>query len=222
MIFSNAYKFDRHTLQQIRIRRRKILVPWLICLVIGGIVGYILCWRSFEKPKLPQTYDELIVMVDGAENELVSPSAIYEYMKEIGIRYPEIVWSQVALESGFKSNICIENHNYFGMKKATSRPNMQTGENMGHATYRNWKMSVLDYALWQASTGVYRLNSEEKYFTYLNARYAEDPNYALKVKEIRSDFARYLERYEAQSKNKKPNERKKEGSVPRLLKHIHV
>jgi hypothetical protein len=220
MLFSNAYKFDRQTLQQVRIRRRKILAPWLICLLAGLIGGYTACRLSFEKPKLPQTYDELIVMVDGAENELVSPVAIYEYMKKVNIHYPEIVWSQVALESRFKSNICIENHNYFGMKKATCRPNVQTGENLGHATYRNWKMSVLDYALWQTSTGVYKLNSEEAYFTYLNARYAEDPNYALKVKEIRDDFNRYLELYEAQSKNKKPDERKKEGSVSGLPRHI--
>jgi uncharacterized FlgJ-related protein len=140
-------------------------------------------------------------MVDAQENELMSPRAMYQYMKEIGIKYPEIVWSQVALESRFCSQVCKENNNYFGMKLAACRPNVQTGENLGHATYRNWKMSVIDYALWQSSTGVWKLRDETAYFNYLDQRYAEGANYAIKVKEIRDNFDYYLDLYDKKFKS---------------------
>jgi hypothetical protein len=200
MLFSKIYQFDRQALQQVEVSKKKIVTLCALVFLLGGTLGYAICHLSFEKPKLPQTYDELVVIVDDTENELVSPAGIYGYMKEIGIKYPEIVWSQVALESQFKSNICLENHNYFGMKKASCRPNVQTGENLGHATYRNWKMSVLDYALWQSSTGVWKLKSEVAYFNYLSERYAEDPSYALKVKEIRDNFEHYLNVYDKKFK----------------------
>jgi flagellum-specific peptidoglycan hydrolase FlgJ len=89
------------------------------------------------------------------------------------------------------------------MKRATIRPNVQTGENANHATYRNWKMSVIDYALWQASTGLWKIKSEEQYFAYLAEHYAESPTYATHVKSIRDKFDFYLDLYENKFKNKK-------------------
>jgi uncharacterized FlgJ-related protein len=97
--------------------------------------------------------------------------------------------------------VCKENNNYFGMKLAACRPNVQTGENLGHATYRNWKMSVIDYALWQSSTGVWKLRDETAYFNYLDQRYAEGANYAIKVKEIRDNFDYYLDLYDKKFKS---------------------
>lgn len=187
-------------LEPVRIPKAKILLPWAACVVLG----FLLCWAYFVfflgKSSKSLDYEQLIVLTDDAENELVSPKAIYEFMKEVGIKHPEIVWSQVALESRFNSRICLENHNYFGMKRATNRPNMQNGENLDHATYRNWKMSVLDYALWQSSTGVWKIKSERAYLNYLDQTYAEDSSYGLKVKEIRDNFEHYLELYEKKFK----------------------
>ena len=200
MKFSKLYWFDDTKLYHVRISRAKLFSPWVLCIILSAICGYCIHW--FEpKTKTKPAYDELIVMVDAQENELMSPRAMYQYMKEIGIKYPEIVWSQVALESRFCSQVCKENNNYFGMKLAACRPNVQTGENLGHATYRNWKMSVIDYALWQSSTGVWKLKDEAAYFNYLDQRYAEGANYAIKVKEIRDNFDYYLDLYDKKFKS---------------------
>jgi hypothetical protein len=196
------YEFNSKEVAHVQVSKKRIVLPWIICAGIGFASGFGAFVINKEKIEA-QSYEQLVVMVNEKENELVSPMAIYEYMKEIGIKYPEIVWSQVALETRFSSQICKENHNYFGMKKANCRPNVQNGENLGHASYRNWKMSVLDYALWQSSTGVWKIANESAYYNYLDQWYAEDQSYAIKVKEIRDNFEYYLNYYEENYKKKK-------------------
>ena len=49
----------------------------------------------------------------------------------------------------FTSNIYKENHNLFGMKVPERRSTVVIGVNRGHAVYLDWKMSVIDYALFQ-------------------------------------------------------------------------
>jgi len=201
MIFSKTYKFDSHQLKLVGISKIRILMPWILCIGLGfgGGIGYMI-YSKHEKKIAEPEYEELVVLVNEQENAMMSPKAIYEYMKELGIKYPEIVWSQVVVETGFSSSISAENHNFFGMKRAACRPNVQTGVNAGHATYDNWKMSVIDYAIWQASTGVWKLKTEDAYFNYLEERYSV-PGYAIKVKEIRNKFAFYLDSYETRYKN---------------------
>jgi uncharacterized FlgJ-related protein len=194
------YKFDTNRLVHVKISRGKIISTFVMLILISLTVGYV---AGLIRGKIKRTpsYEELVILVNDKENELASPKAIYEFMKEIGIKYPEIVWSQTVLETGFKSKVCKENHNFFGMKLAACRPNVQTGENLNHATYLNWKMSVIDYAIWQSSTGVWKLKSEAEYYNYLDGRYAEDPDYIYKVQNIRKNFDSYLEEYETRYNN---------------------
>lgn len=187
--------------EKFSISRLVLLVTFVF--LIGILTGSFATTWPEKKTATPEEYEELILLVDATENELMSPKAMYEYMKEVGIKYPEIVWSQVVMETGFTSQISIQNHNFFGMKRAAARPNTQSGENLGHATYRNWKMAVLDYALWQASTGLWKTRSEDQYFAYLAEHYAASPTYATKVKSIRDNFAYYLASYEKKFKHDK-------------------
>lgn len=193
------YKYNPLTLEHTKIKGRQIwfsLVGVLTLISTSFMIGR---YSVFSNPKIVEErleYEELLILVDNKENDRMSPKNLYEYMKQIGIKFPEIVWSQSAVESRFMSQICQENHNFFGMKRATLRPNTQTGEQYDHATYDNWKMSTLDYALWQCYTGVVKLKTEEQYFSYLDGRYAESATYVSKVKEIRNNFDHYLEYYE--------------------------
>lgn len=197
------YSFCEKKLEYERFSIARLAPLVLFVFLIGLLVGSIMARGPEKKVTSPEEYEELILLVDATENDLMSPKAMYEYMKEVGIKYPEIVWSQVVMETGFTSQISIENHNFFGMKRATARPNTQSGENLGHATYRNWKMAVLDYALWQASTGLWKARSEDQYFAYLAEHYAASPTYATKVKSIRDNFAYYLASYEKKFKHDK-------------------
>ena len=75
---------------------------------------------------------------------------VYNYIREVGIEHPSIVYAQSIAETGhYNSVICRENHNIFGMKKPTQRRTLATGVNRGHATYDTWKQSIFDYWLWQ-------------------------------------------------------------------------
>jgi len=75
---------------------------------------------------------------------------VHSFIASLGVEYPNIVTRQAYYESKhLKSTICKENNNLFGMKLAKQRFTLAIGENRGHAVYRNWKESVLDYYIWQ-------------------------------------------------------------------------
>jgi uncharacterized FlgJ-related protein len=101
---------------------------------------------------------------------------VLNYIYEMRIDHPYIVYAQAIKETGtFTSAIFLENHNLFGMKAAYGRATTCIGINRGHAVYLNWKMSIIDYALFQES---YMRNlSEDEYFAKLGKIYAQDKNY---------------------------------------------
>jgi hypothetical protein len=101
-----------------------------------------------------------------------------------GIKYPNIVLAQAVLESGhFKSDIFLDNHNIFGMKKPSVRKTKATGENRGHATFNNWVDSVIDYKMFQDQNGYSNLSVND-YMKKLGTDYCPGCNYEKKIKEI--------------------------------------
>lgn len=112
-----------------------------------------------------------------------SEEALISFMKKLKIKYPETVLAQAKLETGnFTSAIFKENHNLFGMKVAEKRPTSAIGINRGHAQYRNWKDSVIDYALLQSFiiAKLPKLSSKE-YRTYIQKFYSETPDYLVRM-----------------------------------------
>lgn len=109
------------------------------------------------------------------------------FIKQMNMQHPDIVLAQSILESGnFKSKIFIENNNLFGMKEPLSRNTVALGTKNGHAYYKNWQHSVIDYALYQSS---YFFNSKrdygrQDYLERLSRSYAQDPNYINKLKKV--------------------------------------
>jgi len=98
-----------------------------------------------------------------------------------GIKYPNIVLAQATLESGhFKSDIFKENNNLFGMKKPSVRKTLATGENRGHATFKNWVDSVIDYKMFQDQNGYSNLSVKD-YMTKLEKQYCPGCDYANKI-----------------------------------------
>lgn len=116
-------------------------------------------------------------------NSDFSEAALISFMKKLKIKYPETVLAQAKLETGnFTSAIFKENHNLFGMKVAETRPTSAIGINRGHAQYKDWKDSVIDYALLQSFiiAKLPTLNSKE-YRNYIQRFYSETADYLVRM-----------------------------------------
>ena len=123
---------------------------------------------------------------DNVVTNSYKPFSVENLKSEIvkqGIKYPNIVLAQAVLESGhFKSDIFLDNHNIFGMKKPSVRKTMATGENRGHATFNNWVDSVRDYKMFQDQNGYSNLSVND-YMKKLGTDYCPGCNYEKKIKE---------------------------------------
>ncbi len=112
--------------------------------------------------------------------QLSFEDSVKNYIQELNIRFPDIVFNQARVESGnFTSAVFKENNNMFGMKIARQRPTTSIGENRGYSVYLNWKHSVIDYALLQAWS--YKNLTRSEYLERLNNSYAEDVAYLNKI-----------------------------------------
>lgn len=109
--------------------------------------------------------------------------SLLEYIYEMRIEHPYVVYAQALKESArFTSNIYKENHNLFGMKVPERRSTVVIGVNRGHAVYLDWKMSVIDYALFQEAymSGL----TEDEYLVRLGKIYASDTNYEKDLRKL--------------------------------------
>lgn len=153
---------------------KKILFS-ILFLAFGYGIGY-----HFSPKK--ETVVEQTSSVQAADDDF-SPEALLAFMKELKIKYPETVLSQARLETGnFQSDIFKENHNLFGMKVAASRPTSAIGTNRGHAQYRNWRESVIDYALLQSYI-IAKLpsNNNKEYRSYIQKFYSTTSDYLKRI-----------------------------------------
>jgi len=111
---------------------------------------------------------------------------ILSYILDLRIENSYIVYAQARLESGnFTSDIFMENNNLFGMKMAERRPTTAIGVNRGHAVYKNWRESVLDYALMQAA--YYRGLDEKTYLDKICSVYATDTTYRKRLEAMKNE-----------------------------------
>jgi flagellum-specific peptidoglycan hydrolase FlgJ len=116
----------------------------------------------------------------------LTPENLLQALKFNQVVSPEIVLSQAILETGhFKSKICIENNNLFGMRRSRARLNKCSGITQnGYATYRSWYDCIMDMKLfqqWYLSKG----RDLSDYFVFLmQIGYAEDPGYMVKLRKL--------------------------------------
>jgi hypothetical protein len=138
--------------------------------------------RDFAATKSTDTVREEVVNSETVASDF-SEEALISFMKKLKIKYPETVLAQAKLETGnFTSAIFKENHNLFGMKVAEKRPTSAIGVNRGHAQYKNWKDSVIDYALLQSYIIAKLPNlSSKEYRSYIQKFYSETSDYLVRM-----------------------------------------
>jgi uncharacterized FlgJ-related protein len=147
-----------------------------ILLYLTTIVGllFIVALLSFmENPKViyvPQK--EKVYMVEYRDKpDKFTKEKLIQYLKDLNIKYPEVVYAQAVMESGnFKSKMFKDNNNLFGMRKAKSRCTVAL-EGGTYAKFKTWRESVIDYALYQ-STFAKKIGSRSEYIDHLAKNYA--------------------------------------------------
>lgn len=167
---------------------------WLILfiLVVYPIIFYLT--GKFEKPckivnqkhisinECPEQEDYLEFTHDNFIN----------FLKDINVKFPELVYTQAYLESGrFSSDLFKTSNNLFGMRVPTQRVYLSKCDTCSYSKFEDtklaaWQMSVLDYALWQSRYGNYK--TEEEYLNYLEGVYAEDTSYVKTLKILKQQL----------------------------------
>jgi uncharacterized FlgJ-related protein len=182
MIFG-IYKTNPKTLKSENITLNVILSLFGFALV-GALIGGLFMTKRVDNIKyITEETKQIIIREQLVENKF-TPERLKEYILELNIRFPHIVYAQAQLETGnFTSHIFKVNSNLFGMKEAKRRPTTNKGTENGHAFFNHWKESVVDYAFYQAAY-LNDIRSEKEYWEYLGQNYAEDPNYISKLKKI--------------------------------------
>ena len=174
------YKLNKRTLLFEEVNNRIIYFSVGLFLFVSAITTYLIL-TNINQVRLISGETKTLIL---NEQHAFSKEKLKEYIFELNIKYPHIVYAQAVLESGnfISTNFKIRN-NFFGMKQATQRPNTNIKNDSEYAMFMNWKDCVVDYALKQ-STVLYRINSENEYFEYLLTDYAKDPKYVKKLKDI--------------------------------------
>lgn len=160
----------------ISIMRGVLIKPPRICMFVYLLVLPLICGVFTAQ------YSHFNV---GGENEKPTENEIYAYILKIGIKYPDVVFMQARIESGnFKSALFKKHANMFGMRHPRKRATESLrATKTGYAVFKNWRASVLDYALWQSRI-LYKSGTKQKYIAYLSRVYAECPQYSKIFKNI--------------------------------------
>jgi hypothetical protein len=175
------YSYNKTLLEFKKIGLRKlILILSGFTFVIGSVFYGVGRYGAFGDLT---EYEKNILLLNIKETPF-NEKHLIEMMKDLNMKFPHIALAQSYVETGqFKSKIFRENNNLFGMKQARQRVNTAKGTQNNHAYYDSWEESVYDYAFYQCRY-LGGIHTEEEYFRYLNASYAEDPNYVSKVKSV--------------------------------------
>jgi uncharacterized FlgJ-related protein len=103
-------------------------------------------------------------------------------IRDMGIKFPEMVFKQAMLESGWlKSRLAKKQNNLFGMKMPRKRETFATkkGKN-NYAYYESWAHSVADYKLYQDNRNITDINS-----FLSNSKYSQTHNYKERLMAIK-------------------------------------
>lgn len=127
-------------------------------------VGYLRLWRTSLSCR--KSKKEMKALITKEANKLVCASQV-----------PFLVSVSAFETGGFKSPVCCNNKNLFGMKHPKDRPTLDIGSDNQYARYISFPDSVVDFYLWYDYTKMPRCHSlsgfvrEMKNRSYFEADY---------------------------------------------------
>lgn len=157
---------------------------WISVILFIGIFIFLF---TLPKDKEPDNSNDL-KHLDSIE-VLSLKDSVLNFIYDMRLEHPYIVYAQCIVETGnFTSIIMKENNNLFGMKLPERRATLALGVKKGHAYYRDWKESIIDYSLYQMA--YMRGLTEEEYFERLSKSYAMDEYYIKKLRQLKQKLSR--------------------------------
>lgn len=151
---------------------RQKLFNIFISFVIGILI--ILQIHSYFKENKPSEIKVVIIKEKQLDFFNKSPQeGLKEALEYYNIKHPNIIYAQAILETGhFKSNLCINNNNLFGLYDS---------KNKKYYTFDHWKDCIIAYK----EMVQYKYKDGDDYYKFLSdIGYAEDTKYIDKLKEI--------------------------------------
>ena len=173
------FRYDPKSLQYVKLSVPKIMLTITI-LIMVSMLTLVMSFAN-EKHIHHNSYEK-VMLVDNSHQ--FTRGKLEEMLGSLNLKFPHIALAQTILETGeYKSKIFKENKNLFGMKQARTRTTLAEGTQYGHAYYKSWSNSVLDYAFW-VSTYAHKCKTESQFYQLLDSVYAEDGSYTKKLKSI--------------------------------------
>jgi len=147
--------------ERINLKSNKI---WPILILAFFILGF------SSVVKINTVFEKIPVIVNYNQEKCDSQN-IKNYIKKINLRYPDIVYKQILLESSYLKNPLVKTHNnLLCMENATWRPTVGINVGTRFTRYNTWQDCIVDYALWQATFAT-NINSEAEYYALLDRLY---------------------------------------------------
>ena len=111
-------------------------------------------------------------------DSVLNENNVYLTLLAMEIKYPDIVMSQIMLESShLTSRLCVKNNNLLGMTVPSKRPTMAINK-IGYAKYNSWMDCIMDYKLYQDYVlSNFNINNKSKYVSFLQRNYAKSKDY---------------------------------------------
>lgn len=154
----------------------------IICLSV--FLCLLMCHVNYTSNAGENTKVETI-KVDSALTE----NNIYLMLLMNNIKYPEVVLSQIMIETGYlTSKLCKANNNLLGMMVPSKRETTAINSK-GFAKYTNWIDCILDYKLYQDYIlSRNKIVTKAQYIAFLHRNYAKSPNYKKRLTELSKDY----------------------------------
>lgn len=142
---------------------KRILLTLLFCVTFTGLSEL----KTFPSKNIVETEDTTFLYGE------LNDSTLYLALEYYNIKHPKIVLAQAKLETGnYTSRHCIKGNNLFGLYNSRKKRYFQ---------FKHWTHSIQAYK----DMIEYKHRDGEDYYAFLTRiKYASDPTYIHKVKQI--------------------------------------